>query len=96
MTARQVWEVNGADGWAMFSQTAMKHKALHQKAWLLEMHNAFIGSALQRAEAQVIKESLCTSFDTVLGLVAFMLDAPVPTNNHTPHCWVGNPIYSHP
>ena len=47
------------DDWAMYSQTTMRYKAPHQKAWLVERHNALIRNALQKAESQVIKESLC-------------------------------------
>ena len=44
------------DARAMYNQVALKHEAPHQNAWLVEPHNALIRSALQRAEAQVIKE----------------------------------------
>ena len=48
------------DDWAMYNQIAMKYKAPpHQKAWLVERHNALIRNALQKAETQVISESLC-------------------------------------
>ena len=57
------------DDWAMCSQVTMEYETPHQKAWLVERHNALIRSAVQRAEAQVIKKSLCISFTTVLGLV---------------------------
>ena len=73
------------DDWAMYNQITLKYKAPHQKAWLVERHNALIRAALQRAEAQVIKESLCISFTTVLGLVTFMHNALVCINNHTPY-----------
>ena len=45
-----------ADAWAMCSQLALKYKAPHRKAWLVERHNAVIRSALQTAESQVINE----------------------------------------
>ena len=73
------------DDWAMYNQITLKYKAPHQKAWLVERHNALIRAALQRAECQVIKESLCISFSTVLGLVTFMHNALVCINNHTPY-----------
>ena len=72
------------DDWAMYNQVTLKYKAPHQKAWLVERHNALIRAALQRAEAQVIKESRCISFTTVLGLVTFMRNAFVCINNRTP------------
>ena len=68
---------NEADDWAMYSQAALKHKAFHQKAWLVERHNAFIRSALQGAETHAIKESLRVSLVTVLGLVTFRRNASV-------------------
>lgn len=43
------------DDLAMYSQIAMKHRALHQKTWLVERHNASIKSTLHRAEAKVTK-----------------------------------------
>ena len=72
------------DDWAMWSQMAMNHKAPRQKA-RSERHNAFIRGALQRAESHVIKESLCVSSTSVLGLVAFKHNALVPINDHTPY-----------
>ena len=36
------------DDWAMYNQITLKYKAPHQKAWLVERHNALIRSALQR------------------------------------------------
>ena len=47
---------NDADDWARCSHVALKHKASHPKAWLVESHNAPIRSALRRAEIQVIQE----------------------------------------
>ena len=38
------------DDFAMYNQTTMKYKSPHQKAWLVERHNALIRSALHRAE----------------------------------------------
>ena len=73
------------DGWAMYNQIAMTHEAPHEKAWLVEMHNALVRSALQRAESQVIKEPLCVSCGIVTGLVTFMHKAFVPINAHTPY-----------
>ena len=73
------------DDWAMYNQVTLKYKAPHQKAWLVERHNALIRSALQRAETQVTKESLCVSFNVVLGLVTSMHNALVSINNYTPY-----------
>ena len=73
---------NEVDDWAMYSQITMQHTAPHQKAWMVERHNALIRSALQRADAQVTKESLHISFNTVLGLVIFMHNALVCINNN--------------
>ena len=73
------------DDWAMYRHTALKFKAPHQKAWLVERHNALIRSALQRVEAQVLKESLCVSFVILLGLITFMHNALTSINNHTPY-----------
>ena len=73
------------DDWAMHNQIILKCKAPHQKAWLVERQNALIRAGLRRAEAQVIQESLCISFQTVLGLVTFMHNAIVCINNHTPY-----------
>ena len=73
------------DDYATYSRVTMRYKAPRQKSWLVERHNALIRSALQRAEAQVIKESLRISFATVLGLVAVMQNAFVSINNHTPY-----------
>lgn len=50
---------------------------------MVERQNALIRSALQRAETQVIKKSLCVSFVTVLGLVAFMRHALTSINYFT-------------
>ena len=72
-------------GWAMYNQVALKWKAPHQNAWLVERHNALIRSALQRAEFQALKESLCASFVTVFGLVTFMHNALTSINNHIPY-----------
>ena len=44
------------DDWTMYNQITMKYKAPHQKAWLVERHNALICSVLQRAGAEVTKE----------------------------------------
>lgn len=73
------------DDWAMYNHVALKRKAPHQKAWLVERHNALIRSALQRAESQAIKESLRASFVTLLGLLAFMHSALTRINSHTPY-----------
>ena len=73
------------DDWAMENQTTLKFKAPHQKAWLVERHNALLRSALHKAETQALKESLCVSFTTVLGLVTFMHNALTCINNHTPY-----------
>ena len=43
------------DDLAMYHQVISKYKAPHQKAWLVERHNALIRQGLQRAETQVIK-----------------------------------------
>lgn len=71
------------DHWATCNQVTFKYSAPHQKAWLVERHNALICSALQRAEVLVITESLCVSSITVLGLVEFMHKASVCISNHT-------------
>ena len=72
------------DDVTMYNQIALKHKAPHQKAWLVERHDALIRSALQRAESQVIKERLCISPTIVVCLVAFMHNALGRFNNNTP------------
>lgn len=71
------------DDWAMYSQIAMTHKAPHQTAWLVERHDAAIRSA-SRAEAQVIKESLCISSNIVFGLATSMHNAFVSIINRIP------------
>ena len=76
---------NDLDDLQMCNQVALKLKAPHQKAWLVERHKAFIRSALQRAESQVLKEALCISLATVLGLVQFMHGALVLIKHRTPH-----------
>ena len=81
-TEMQCMEV---DDFAMYHQIAVKHNVLLQKAWLDERRNAPIRSTLQGAEAQVINESFCSSFNIVLGLVIFLHDAFVPINNRTPY-----------
>ena len=73
------------DDWATYSQVTLQYKAPYQKAWLVERHNVLIRAALQRAGSQVIEESLCISFHTVLGLFTFMRNAFVCINNHTPY-----------
>lgn len=73
------------DNGAVCDQIAMKYKTPHQKAWLVEIHNALVRSALQRAEVQAINGSLCISFNAVLGLVMFMHDALICISSHTPH-----------
>ena len=80
-----VWGAMGADGLAICSHVTLKHKAPHRKAWLVERHNAPIRLALQKAEWQVIKKSLCISLITVFGLVTFMHDALIYINNHAPY-----------
>lgn len=74
---------NDIDHWARYNQIALKFEAPHQKAWLVERHDALIRSASQRAESHVIKESLCVSFGTIFGLVAFMHIALVSIDNST-------------
>lgn len=73
------------DDYATCSQISMKYMPPYQNALLVERHNALIRSALQRAEAQVIKESLCISFNAMPGLVAFMHNSLVLITNHTPY-----------
>lgn len=73
------------DDLAMCSQMVLKQKALHQTAWLVERHNAFVRSALQRAESHAIKESLRISANTVQGLVTFMHNDVASLNLRTPH-----------
>ena len=73
------------DAWAIYNQITLKYKAPHQKAWLVERHDALIRSAVQRAESQVIKESFCISFTIVLGVVTFLHNALVCINQHTPY-----------
>ena len=88
----KVWALDGETGmrskeiddWGMCSQVTLKYKAPCQNAWLVERQNAFTRTALQLAEAQVIKEPLCASFVTALGLVTFVHNALVPINDHTP------------
>lgn len=73
------------DDWAMCNQMTMKYKSPRKNALLVERHDALIRGGLQRAEAQVIKESLCVSFNRAFGLVAFMHNARVSINNQTPY-----------
>lgn len=73
------------DNWALYNQVTFKHKAPHQKLWLVARHNALIRSALQRVESQVIKESLVVSSVTVLGLVTFMQHSLTSINSHIPY-----------
>lgn len=70
------------DDWAMYNQISMKHEAPHQKASLVERHNVLIRPALQRAEAQCVKGSLCVSVGAVFGLVTFMHNPFTFINNH--------------
>ena len=71
--------------WAMSNQVPSTHKARHQKARLVERHNAFIGSALNGAESQVSKESLRMSLAIVIGFAVFMRDVLVFINKRTPY-----------
>lgn len=73
------------DDWAMYGQMAMKHKSRHQKAWLVERHDVSIRSASHRAGPQVIKESFWITCNVVLSLVAFMHNAFVSVDGHTPY-----------
>lgn len=50
---------------------------------MVERHNAFIRSALQRAGSRVIKELLCISSTAALGLAIYMHNAIICSNNNT-------------
>ena len=71
------------DDRAMYNQVTLKFKVPHQKLWLVSRHDALIRSALQRAESQCIKESLCINVAIALGLATVMHNAPTCINNHT-------------
>lgn len=73
------------DDCAVCSQVVVNHTAPHQKSWWVERRNAPIRSALRRAGSQVIKEALCISCATVLGLALLMRNVLVSINNHTPY-----------
>ena len=69
----------------MYNQFTIEHKAPHQKAGLVERCDASIRSALERAEAKAIKESLCISSNTVSGLASFIHNAFIFLFNRIPH-----------
>ncbi len=54
-----------ADDWVAYSQITLKHETPHQKAWLIDRHNAIIGAAVQRTESQIINKNLRINSQTV-------------------------------
>ena len=52
------------DDWAIENQTTLKFKAPHQKAWLVERHDALIRTALQGAETQDLQTYRLTDLET--------------------------------
>ena len=83
------------DDWCMCGQVAIKHKAPHQKAWLVERHDAPIRSTFQRAGSQVARKLLCVSSTSVLGLVTFMHEHQQPHPTSSP-LWQTAPSVASP
>lgn len=74
-----------ADDWAIQNQATLYYNAPRLKAWLVERHNEILRQGLHRAEQQILKESLVTSFKIVLALAAFMHNALIVIHKHTPY-----------